>query len=96
MIPGHSITVTGGQAPQMVPVSSVVSSVAQSFSHMPVSQATTVSSRTVQNSVGLDGTVDQNNTSDPSTALLESLVEVTTNADEIQPSGMTAGEDAER
>jgi hypothetical protein len=55
-------------------------------------------------SVGLDGTVDQGAGlgaanvigGDPSVALLESLAEVTTNVEEIQPGGVTAGEDAER
>ncbi|XP_069704562.1 protein bunched, class 2/F/G isoform-like isoform X2 [Periplaneta americana] len=132
LIAGHQMTMAGGQqvpqqaqpvVPQMVPVSSSVSnipgtSVAQTFSHMPVSQAsvqtfstpgtTTVSSRTVPSacsvSVGLDGTVDQVTgvgvasavCGDPSVALLESLVEVTANAEDIQPGTVTAGEDAER
>jgi hypothetical protein len=71
----------------------------------------TASSRTVPScvgtgsvSVGLDGTVDQGAGlgavnaigGDPSAALLESLVEVTANAEEIQAGGVTAGEDAER
>jgi hypothetical protein len=33
---------------------------------------------------------------DPSVTLLESLVEVTTNTEEIQTGGVIAGEDAER
>ncbi|XP_023714969.1 protein bunched, class 2/F/G isoform isoform X2 [Cryptotermes secundus] len=75
----------------------------------PTLGPTTVSSRTIPSctgtnsmSVGLDGTVDQGAGlgaanvigGDPSVALLESLVEVTTNED-IQPGGVTAGEDAE-
>lgn len=77
----------------------------------PTLGTTTVSSRTVPScvgtstvSVGLDGTVDQGaglvaaNTigGDSSVALLESLVEVTANTEEMQPGGVTTGDDAER
>jgi len=77
----------------------------------PTLGTTTVSSRTVPScvgtstvSVGLDGTVDQGaglvaaNTvgGDSSVALLESLVEVTASTEEIQPGGVTTGDDAER
>jgi hypothetical protein len=77
----------------------------------PALGPTTVSSRTIPSctgtnamSVGLDGTVDQSAgmgatnviVGDPSVALLESLVEVTTNPEEIQMGGVVAGEDAER
>jgi len=130
LITGHQMVVTGGQqvpqqAPQMVPASSsAVSNIpgtSQTFSQMPVSQAsvqtfptlgtTTVSSRTVPScvgtstvSVGLDGTVDQGagvvaaNTigGDSSVTLLESLVEVTASTEEVQPGGVTTGDDAER
>jgi hypothetical protein len=55
-------------------------------------------------SVGLDGTVDQGaglvaaNTigGDSSVTLLESLVEVTASTEEVQPGGVTTGDDAER
>lgn len=77
----------------------------------PTLGPTTVSSRTIPSctgtnsvSVGLDGTVDQSAGlgaanvigGDPSVTLLESLVEVTTNTEEIQTGGVIAGEDAER
>lgn len=72
---------------------------------------TTVSSRTVPScvgtstvSVGLDGIVEQGAGlvaastvgGDSSVALLESLVEVTASTEEVQPGGVTTGDDAER
>jgi len=77
----------------------------------PTLGTTSVSSRTGPScvgtstvSVGLDGTVDQGaglvaaNTigGDPSVTLLESLVEVTASTEEVQPGGVTTGDDAER